>query len=624
MRKQNLLDTIVKENDIKNIEPSRYGELARDIRKELVYSISHTGGHLASNLGTVELTMALHLYLTFPEDKLVWDVGHQSYTHKLLTGRKDVFCTLRSFGGISGFPKICENRADTFDTGHSSTSISAAMGFAKARDLQGSDEKVVAVIGDGALTGGMAFEALNNTAALNSPLMIILNDNKMSISPNVGGMSNYLGKIRTNKQYNKLKAEMEAALDRIPNMGKRIAQKLKISKDSIKRLFIPGMLFEDMGLTYIGPVNGHNIPELLTAFQSAEAKGEPVIVHVITKKGKGYAPAEERPSAFHGVEPFHVKTGEPLVKRDRLTYTGVFENWMKDAGSRWEDAVAVCAAMPHGTGLDAFAKQYPERFFDVGIAEEHAVTFAAGLAAGGMKPIVCLYSTFLQRAYDQVLHDVCLNRLPVVFAVDRCGLVGKDGETHQGIFDISFLSSIPNLTILSPMDGEELKAALDFAMDFDGPVVVRYPRGNVFANQFEERSPFEYGKSEILSKEKEIAIIGVGNMMKTAIQVREQLKEAGKKVTLINARFIKPFDNECIEELCKTHKWIVTLEESVKSGSFGQQVQAHVETLGKRGVRAIAYSLPDQYIEHGRPDELRKKYSLDTESILQDLLEKLG
>ena len=473
---ETLLGRIVKENDIKNIKPEDYRRLAKEIRVKLVKNISRTGGHLASNLGAVELTMALHLCLNFPEDKLIWDVGHQSYVHKLLTGRADAFVSLRQLGGLSGFPKVHENPCDCFDTGHSSTSISVAQGFAKARDLRGTSEKVVAVIGDGALSGGMAFEALNNAAALKTNMVVVLNDNKMSIAPNVGGMSNYLGKIRANQKYRSLKANVENVLDRLPNVGQPIAKRIKRAKDSLKHLFIPGMLFEDMGLIYIGPVDGHNVQEMLTAFETAfSIADQPVMVHVLTKKGKGYKPAEQNPAAFHGVGPYDVKKGE-IFSNDELSYTNIFERWLLQTGGEREDVVSVCAAMPDGTGVKAFAEQYPDRAFDVGIAEEHAVTFAAGLAAGGMHPIVSLYSTFLQRAYDQMLHDVCLNRLPVLFTVDRSGIVGSDGETHQGIYDISYLTSIPHMTVISPMDADELVQALDFAVGFDGPAAVRYPR----------------------------------------------------------------------------------------------------------------------------------------------------
>ena len=557
-----LLNGIIKENDIKNIRPEQYKQLAYEIRRKLVKSISHTGGHLASNLGAVELTIALHLCLDFPGDKLVWDVGHQSYTHKLLTGRQDVFNTLRSYGGISGFPKVNENPSDTFDTGHSSTSISVAMGLAKARDIQGSDEKIFAVIGDGALTGGMAFEALNNLSQLKSSMVVVLNDNKMSIAPNVGGMSNYLGKIRVNRQYNQLKEEVLERLGRMPNLGNPIADKIKRSKDSIKRLLVPGMLFEDMGVTYIGPINGHNIDEMVTAFTTASEADKPVLVHVITKKGKGYRPAEEKPSTFHGVDPFDYHTGTSEKEKEGPGYTDIFSEWIVEEGKKNEDLVAVTAAMPTGTGLSYFSENFPNRFFDVGIAEEHAVTFAAGLAAGGMKPIVALYSTFMQRAYDQILHDVCLGKLPVTFAIDRSGIVGKDGETHQGIYDISFLCSIPNLTVLAPMDGEELRMSFDFAMNYHGPLVIKYPRGAAyFRENGEMPAPLEYGKAEVLKKEKDILLLAVGDMVETALEVYDKLKQIGKKATVVNMRFVKPFDEELVLSLCKNHKLIVTLED---------------------------------------------------------------
>ena len=614
-----LLSGIIKENDIKNIRPEQYKQLAYEIRRKLVKSISHTGGHLASNLGAVELTIALHLCLDFPGDKLVWDVGHQSYTHKLLTGRQDVFSTLRSYGGISGFPKVSENPSDTFDTGHSSTSISVAMGLAKARDIQGSDEKIFAVIGDGALTGGMAFEALNNLSQLKSSMVVVLNDNKMSIAPNVGGMSNYLGKIRVNRQYNQLKEEVLERLGRMPNLGNPIADKIKRSKDSIKRLLVPGMLFEDMGVTYIGPINGHNIDEMVTAFTTASEADKPVLVHVITKKGKGYRPAEEKPSTFHGVDPFDYHTGTSEKEKEGPGYTDIFSEWIVEEGKKNEDLVAVTAAMPTGTGLSRFSESYPNRFFDVGIAEEHAVTFAAGLAAGGMKPVVALYSTFMQRAYDQILHDVCLGKLPVTFAIDRSGIVGKDGETHQGIYDISFLSSIPNLTVLAPMDGEELRMSFDFAMNYHGPIVIKYPRGAAyFRENGEVPAPLEYGKAEVLKKEKDILLLAVGDMVETALEVYDKLKQAGKKATVVNMRFVKPFDEELVLSLCKNHKLIVTLEDSVKTGGFGQQVKALL--LEKHSRKScLSVCLPDRFIEHGAPEELKKKYGLDTNSIFEKI-----
>lgn len=481
--------------------------------------------------------MALHLFLEFPKDKLIWDVGHQAYVHKLLTGRNKAFGTLRKLDGISGFPKVSENPADTFNTGHSSTSLSLALGMAKARDIRGGDEKVVAVIGDGALSGGMAFEALNNAEPLKSNLIIVLNDNKMSISKNVGGMSNYLGKMRTNQKYNNLKINIEERLDRIPNVGISMAETIKNAKNSLKHLLVPGMLFEEMGIIYVGPIDGHNIKDMLEAFRAASRiKNRPVLVHVVTRKGKGYLPAENNPSAFHGVGRFLPKTGE-IEENGGRTYTDVFGDWMVKKGEECPELVSVCAAMPDGTGVKEFGEKYPERFFDVGIAEEHAVTFAAGLVSGGLRPVVSIYSTFLQRAYDQLIHDICLNELPVIFAVDRSGIVGRDGDTHQGIFDISYLTSIPNMTVLSPMDGSELEQCLDFAYDQEGPVAVRYPRGDIYEERRDEiihEKPWEMGRARILMAqgrllegneeadpeqvEGDAVLFAVGNMTEAALR----------------------------------------------------------------------------------------------------------
>lgn len=623
-----ILNQIIKENDIKNISPEDYRKLAKEIRIKLVRSISHTGGHLASNLGAVELTMALHLYLDFPKDKLVWDVGHQSYVHKLLTGRGDVFSTLRCMGGLSGFPKVKENLSDTFDTGHSSTSVSVAMGLAKARDLNGTDEKVFAVIGDGALTGGMAFEALNNAQTLKTNMVIVLNDNEMSIAPNVGGMSNYLGKIRVNQKYRNLKTTVEKTLDKIPNLGQPLAGKIKRAKDSIKHLFIPGMLFEDMGLIYIGPVDGHNIGEMLTAFQTAASvPDQPVLVHVLTKKGKGYKPAEENPSAFHGVGKFDIQTGE-IEEGAAVTYTKIFEQWMLAAGREREDIVSVCAAMPDGTGVRAFFKEFPERFFDVGIAEEHAVTFAAGLAAGGMRPVVSLYSTFLQRAYDQLVHDVCINNMPVILAVDRSGIVGRDGETHQGIFDISYLGTMPNMTILSPMDGEELVSALDFALtEMETPVAVRYPRGEALLpgkKGVTDREEWEYGRAEVLQKGKDVLILAVGNMVEKALEAAGYLKEKAIHPTIVNMRFVKPFDTELVLALAKKHRLVVTMEDNVYSGGFSEKIQAFLQAQRMNRVKCLAVCLPDAFIEHGAPEELYEKYGMDAESVAGKIREVMA
>lgn len=617
-----ILNQITKENDIKNIAPEDYRQLAKELRVKLVRSVSKTGGHLASNLGAVELTMALHLCLDFPKDKLVWDVGHQSYVHKLLTGRGEAFSTLRQMGGLSGFPKVKENPADTFDTGHSSTSISVALGMAKARDLKETDEKVFAVIGDGALSGGMAFEALNNAAALNSNMVIVLNDNKMSIAPNVGGVSNYLGKVRASQKYRNLKANVENALDKIPNVGQPLAGTIKRAKSSLKHLLISGMLFEDMGLIYIGPVDGHNIDEMITAFETAtQIKDQAVLVHVLTKKGKGYKPAESNPSMFHGINAFDVRTGETLEESGR-TYTKVFGEWMLDIAGMREDVVSVCAAMPDGTGVREFSKQYPERFFDVGIAEEHAVTFAAGLAAGGLRPVVSIYSTFLQRAYDQMIHDVCIGNQPVIFAIDRSGIVGNDGETHQGIFDLSYLMSMPNMTVISPMDERELVDALDYSLyEMDGPVAIRYPRGNAYQGVHENYPTFEQGKAEVLKKGKDVVLLAVGNMVKTAWEVAERLEEDGIAPTVVNMRFVKPFDEELVYELAKENRVVVTLEDNVYSGGFSQTIQAFLQENQVNFVKSIPICFPDQFVEHGSPDELYQKYGMDAESVAKKIRE---
>lgn len=616
-----LLDEIKKENDIKNIPPQEYRRLAKEIRFQLVKNVSRTGGHLASNLGAVELTMALHLFLDFPKDKLVWDVGHQAYVHKMLTGRLKDFRSLRRLDGLSGFPKVSENPADTFNTGHSSTSLSVALGLAKARDLRGSDEKVVAVIGDGALSGGMAFEALNNAEQMKSNLIMILNDNKMSISKNVGGMARYLGKVRTNRKYNDLKVNIEERLDRIPNVGVSMAETIKNAKNSLKHLFVPGMFFEEMGIVYVGPIDGHDVESILTALEAAaRMKNRPVLIHVVTKKGKGYRPAEENPSIFHGVGPFDPKSGE-VPESEEETYTDVFGNWMMEKGKVHEELVSVCAAMPDGTGVKRFAEEFPKRFFDVGIAEEHAVTFAAGLVAGGLRPVVSIYSTFLQRAYDQIIHDVCLNNLPVVFAVDRSGIVGRDGDTHQGIFDISYLTNIPNMTVISPMDKEELTAALDFAYDFDSPVAVRYPRGAVYKNTLDHMA-LELGKAEVLleAENPRIVIFAVGDMVEKALRTAEHF--AGI-VTVVNMRFVKPFDRALVKELAVKHDIVVTMEDSEKIGGFGQQAEAYLMEEGCIPKKFINCSVDDCFVEHGSPEELYARYEMDENWLARQINEAL-
>lgn len=613
-----LLDKIEKPNDIKEMERDELRPLAKEIRQFLVHKISHTGGHLASNLGVVELTMALHLCCNLPEDKIVWDVGHQSYTHKILTGRKDGFEHLRQFGGMSGFPKQSESDCDAFDTGHSSTSISVALGLAKARDLKKQDHKIFAVIGDGALSGGMAYEAMNNAARLKSNLVIVLNDNQMSISKNVGGMSSYLGKIRTNGNYTELKEEVENALSKLPHLGDKLTSRIRGIKDLIKRIFIPGMLFEDMGLTYIGPIDGHNIHQMVTAFQSASKMKEAVIVHVCTHKGKGYRPAEKNPSYFHGVSPFNIKDGSSRHNGETAkTYTDIFSDTILEAAKEREDIVAVSAAMPSGTGLTAMASKYPKRFFDVGIAEEHAVTFAAGMAAGGLKPVVAIYSTFLQRAYDQILHDVCIGKLPVVFAVDRAGLVGSDGETHQGIFDIAYLRSMPNMTVMAPKNAWELRQMMLFALEQNTPTAIRYSRGAAWEGLQDHQQEITMGKAEWICEGQEIALLAVGNMVETAMWVREHLKAEGQKVSVVNMRFVKPIDEEVLQKIKERHSKAVTLEEGVFNGGFGEAVSAWYEGTP---MRVLNIALPDQFIEHGSVTELKKKYGLDPESITQKIL----
>ena len=613
-----LLDSIKKPNDIKNIDPQKYNALASEIREFLIQSISQTGGHLGSNLGVVELTMALHLALDLPKDKIVWDVGHQSYTHKLLTGRKEGFHNLRKYGGMSGFPKRCESECDSFDTGHSSTSISAGLGFVKARDIKGEDNYVVSVIGDGSLTGGMAYEALNNAARMDSNFIIILNDNNMSISENVGGMSKYLNSIRTADNYRNTKDGIYYSLLKKKH-GQEIVNTIRKAKNSVKQLFVPGMLFENMGITYLGPVDGHDIPGLVTVINEAKRCKTAVLIHVVTKKGKGFEPAEKHPARFHGAEPFDIETGVPKKLKPKSNYTDVFSTVMIKLAKRNPEVVAITAAMPDGTGLKRFRNLYPERFFDVGIAEQHAVTIAAGLAAGGLKPIVAIYSSFLQRADDQVLHDVCIQNLPVVFAIDRAGLVGSDGETHQGIFDLSFLSSIPNMQIMAPKNKWELSDMMKFAIKFNGPIAVRYPRGEAYDGLEEYRAPIQYGKSEMIYQEKDIALLAVGSMVQTAEKVRDMLKAKGYSCTLVNARFVKPIDEDNIKELTKEHKLLVTMEENVASGGYGEKVRAFVDEQ-ELDAEVLTVAIPDEYVEHGNVDILKKEVGIDAETVVNRVM----
>lgn len=614
-----ILERMNHENDIKKLTPVEIELLAEEIREFLINKISVTGGHLASNLGVVELTMALHLSFQLPNDKIVWDVGHQSYTHKILTGRKAGFDELRKYGGLSGFPKRNESACDSFDTGHSSTSISAALGLVEASQILKNDNYVVAVIGDGALTGGMAYEALNNAARLKRNFIIVLNDNNMSISENVGAVSQYLSNIRTADAYTDLKSGVADTLSKIPIYGEKVVGQIRKTKNGIKQLVIPGMLFENMGITYLGPVDGHNVDRMVKIFNEAKKLNQAVIVHVKTNKGKGYAPAERHPARFHGAEPFKIETGLPANKRTKANYSDIFSTVMRKLGDRDEKVVAITAAMPDGTGLKRFKNMFPDRFFDVGIAEEHAVTFAAGLAAGGLKPIFAVYSSFLQRAYDQVLHDVCIQNLHVIFAIDRAGLVGSDGETHQGLFDISFLTSIPNMNIMAPKNKWELSDMLKFAVDFNAPIAIRYPRGEAYDGLCGYRAPIVYGKSEVIFDESDIALVATGSMVKTANEVREELKEIGYNCSLINARFIKPIDEENILELVKDHKLIVTLEENVKNGGYGEKILQFISECQIK-INVLIIAIPDEYVEHGNVEILKKEVGIDKDSVLKKII----
>lgn len=610
-----ILELINGPEDIKKLTGKELDILRQEIRDFLIGKISRTGGHLASNLGVVELTMAIYLVFDLPKDKIIWDVGHQSYTHKILSGRKGEFDDLRQYGGMSGFPKRKESPCDAFDTGHSSTSISAGLGLAQARDVSGQDHFVVSVIGDGALTGGMAYEALNNAARMKKNFIIILNDNNMSISENVGGMSRYLNGIRTGDGYLDLKKYVTNVLSRIPVIGDELIDKISRTKNGIKQLLIPGMLFENMGITYLGPVDGHDVKALARALKEAKKLDHAVLVHVITKKGKGYEPAEKNPARFHGVDPFDVLTGESKKEKKNPSYTDVFSKTICQLAEKDPKITAVTAAMPDGTGLKRFSRLYPDRFFDVGIAEEHAVTSAAGMAAGGLKPVVAVYSSFLQRGFDQILHDVCIQNLPVVFAVDRAGLVGSDGETHQGIFDLSFLSAIPNMSIFAPKNLWELKAGLEFAVSFGGPFAIRYPRGEAYRGLKEFNAPVEYGRGEMLYEEKDIALLAVGSMVSTGEHVREKLKSEGWSCTLANGRFVKPFDEELADRLAKNHWLIVTMEENVLQGGYGLMVTRYIHEHYPH-VKVMNIAIPDGYVEHGNVSLLRKGLGIDSDSVI--------
>ena len=611
-----ILEKIRKPNDIHKIPLADFEPLAEEIRDFLIQSVSRTGGHLASNLGVVELTLALHNVLDFPEDKLIWDVGHQAYIHKILTGRKDEFSNLRKEGGLSGFPKRSESDCDSYDAGHSSNSISAGLGYVRARDILGQKHHVVSVIGDGALTGGMACEALNNAAELKTNFIIIINDNNMSISRNVGGMSTYLSALRTAEAYTGMKMGVTKTLKKVPKVGTALVDTMRKTKSSIKQLFIPGMLFENMGLTYLGPVDGHNMRQMMKLFNEAKRVEGPVVVHVLTQKGKGYGPASAHPDRFHGTGPFDIQTGKALQKKTAPSYTDIFSEKMLSLGEKNKKLVAITAAMPDGTGLVGFSKKFPDRFFDVGIAEEHAVSFAAGLALGGLIPVAAIYSSFLQRAVDQILHDVCMQNLHVIFAVDRAGLVGADGETHQGCFDLSYLSMMPNMTVLAPKNDRELEEMLEFAVSHQGPVAIRYPRGNAYQGLREHQEPIVYGRSEILAKGQKIAVLGVGSMLPSCEKVCQGLREDGYEPTLVNARFVKPLDVELLDQLAKDHSLFVTVEENVKSGGYGEHVSAYMEACHPEA-HVLSATVWDRFVPQGNVESLRAKIGLGVADIRQ-------
>lgn len=606
--------------DLKYLNDREIRELAQEIREFLIESVSKTGGHLSSNLGIVELTLSLFRAFDIEKDKFIWDVGHQSYVHKILTGRKEKFDNLRKKEGISGFPKRNESKYDAFDTGHSSTSISAALGMARARDLLGESHKVLAIIGDGALTGGMAFEALNDVGFNKTNITIILNDNQMSIAKNVGGMSKHLSNIRLEPGYNKIKTDITTTLNQ-STIGKSMANSLTKIKGSIKQLVVPSMLFENMGIKYLGPIDGHDLNSMSDIFTKAKDISGPVLIHVITKKGKGYKLAEENPGKFHGISPFNSETGE--VSSSGMNYSKAFGDGLMELSEKNKNIVAVTAAMPDGTGLLEYSRRFKSRFFDVGIAEEHAVTLCAGMACGGLRPYFAVYSTFLQRAFDQVLHDVCIQKLPVVFCIDRAGVVGADGETHQGIMDISYLSIIPEMTILSPKCLDELKVLLNWTLSFDGPVAIRYPRGGDIIKNIKGLNEISYGKWEVLEEGRDIAIIGSGKMVQYAILASKILKEKGVNCKVINATFIKPLDNELLDNLIEEKCKIVTVEDNIKHGGLGSLILEYVKSRGsKEDVSILAYD--DKFITQGNVEDIYMENGLDEIGISDTVLKLLS
>lgn len=617
-----VLDKINSPDHLRILTNEALKKLCCEIREFLITNVSKTGGHLASNLGVVELTIALHMVYDSPKDKIIWDVGHQSYVHKILTGRKDQFDKLRKLNGLSGFPKREESPHDIFNTGHSSTSISAALGIAKARDILKEDYSVVAVIGDGALTGGMAYEALNDAGRSLNNFTVILNDNEMSISKNVGAMSKYLSKIRLEPAYTKAKEEIDELIHKIPRIGESVAKTINKAKNTIKYALSAGAIFEELGFNYLGPIDGHNLDELTNVLRKAKDLKGPNLIHVITQKGKGYNHAENNPSAFHGVSPFCIETGEVINSNTKPPdFSQIFGEALVKLAETNNNIVAVTAAMPEGTGLTKFGETYPNRFFDVGIAEQHAVTFCAGLATNGLTPVIAVYSSFLQRAYDQVIHDVALQNLHVVFCIDRAGIVGNDGETHQGIYDLSYLTHIPNMTILAPKDFEDLKSMLDFAINkYNGPIAIRYPRGSM-KTLVSKDSNIEYGKSEVLVNGNNATLLACGSMLKTVIEVSDRLKEHGITCDVINARFIKPLDMETIVESISKTKNLYTFEDNTIVGGFGSYVLNELNILGINDIKVKSFGFPDEFIKQGSKDEIFIKYGLDTDTLSQKIIE---
>ena len=613
-----VLDKIQRPNDVKELKEQELPIMADEIRQFIIDKVSDNGGHLASNLGVVELTIALHRCLNFPQDKLIWDVGHQSYTHKILTGRKNGFDSLRKYHGMSGFPKRDESNCDAFDTGHSSTSLSAGLGMVCARELKKEKYKVVSVIGDGSLTGGLAFEALNNAASLKSNYIMILNDNHMSISENVGGLSHYLAGVRTAKGYTNFKKNVKASLSKMNAIGEELERNIRRAKSMLKQVFIPGMFFEDMGITYLGPIDGHNIEALTEVIEDAKQVEGAVLIHVITEKGKGYEPAQLHPESYHGVGPFIKKNGMAKKPKEEATYTDIFAKTICELAQTHEKLVTITAAMMDGCGLKGFAKRFPDRFFDVGIAEEHAVTFACGLAAGGFHPFFAVYSSFLQRGYDQILHDMCMQNLPVTLMLDRAGLVGNDGETHQGVFDLSYLTMIPNMIVFAPKNRYEFQDAIAFAADFEAPMAIRYPKTDAVRVLKEYREPIKLGKSEWIRRGSRVALLAIGTMVETAMEVEELLAKDGIDATVVNLRFAKPLDYEMLDEVLDYHSLIVTMEENVLSGGVGEHICRYVE-LHSTGVRVIACGIPDKFIHQGSIKELLEETGLDAQSIYQKI-----